>query len=161
MGIPVLVIDEGKVSAANAAATRLLGECTGMACHEAVRGRDLRGAVCMAGCAVRRPGAGPKDTGRVRVRGHWWRLVCDRVGNHTIVQMLQAVDDVGEQLTPREREILDWIAKGCTTRDVARKLGIQPSTVRTHVERLLDKLGARTRAEAIARVRAAQAASGG
>ena len=54
-------------------------------------------------------------------------------------------------LTPREREVLDLVAQGLTTPRIANELGIRPSTVRTHVEHAREKLGARTRAEAVAR----------
>jgi DNA-binding CsgD family transcriptional regulator len=55
-------------------------------------------------------------------------------------------------LTPRELEILKWIGRGRTTREIATVLVLSPHTVRKHVERILEKLGARTRSEAVARV---------
>jgi len=55
-------------------------------------------------------------------------------------------------LTPRELEIMQWIGRGKTTREIATVLVLSPHTVRKHVERILEKLGARTRSEAIARV---------
>jgi HD-GYP domain-containing protein (c-di-GMP phosphodiesterase class II) len=48
-------------------------------------------------------------------------------------------------LTPREVEVLVLIAGGATTRQVARRLGITPKTVGTHIERLYVKTGATTR----------------
>lgn len=36
------------------------------------------------------------------------------------------------QLTPREREVLDWIAQGLTSKEIARKLSIDPRTVDVH-----------------------------
>ena len=48
-------------------------------------------------------------------------------------------------LTPREGEVLIWIAQGKTNPEVAAILGIQPSTVRTHLERVFVKLGVETR----------------
>ena len=45
--------------------------------------------------------------------------------------------------------MLRHVAQGRTTSEIARQLGIRPSTVRTHVEHTLDKLGASTRAEAV------------
>ena len=53
-------------------------------------------------------------------------------------------------LTPRELEILRSMSEGLTTREVAERLGIRPTTVRNHVARLLSKLGARNRVEALA-----------
>ena len=48
-------------------------------------------------------------------------------------------------LTPREAEVLIWVAQGKTNPEVATILGIRPSTVRTHVERIFAKLGVETR----------------
>jgi DNA-binding NarL/FixJ family response regulator len=60
----------------------------------------------------------------------------------------------GEQRTPalskREREILQKVADGSTTRQVASDLGISPHTVKTHLERIFEKLGANDRAQAVA-----------
>ena len=51
-------------------------------------------------------------------------------------------------LTPREAEILGWIARGKTNREIARLLVISPHTVRKHVENLFEKLDVRTRTAA-------------
>lgn len=57
-------------------------------------------------------------------------------------------------ISPREFEVLSLIAKGLSNKDIARRLHISPNTVKTHVARLLDKLDARRRTEAISRARA-------
>src|SRR3954471_6240197 len=54
------------------------------------------------------------------------------------------------QLTRREQESLRLVAMGMTTIAAAEQLGISPETVRTHVRNAMNKLGARTRAQAIA-----------
>ncbi|HEX6713862.1 MAG TPA: LuxR C-terminal-related transcriptional regulator [Thermoleophilaceae bacterium] len=54
------------------------------------------------------------------------------------------------QLTRREQESLRLVAMGMTTIAAADQLGISPETVRTHVRNAMNKLGARTRAQAIA-----------
>jgi PAS domain S-box-containing protein len=54
------------------------------------------------------------------------------------------------QLTRREQESLRLVARGMTTTVAAEQLGISPETVRTHVRNAMNKLGARTRAQAIA-----------
>lgn len=51
-------------------------------------------------------------------------------------------------LTPREVEVLALIARGASTRQVARRLGITPKTAGTHVERIYLKTGATTRSTA-------------
>ena len=53
-------------------------------------------------------------------------------------------------LTPREKEVLSWVAKGKTNRDVAEILGMSPRTVNKHLEHVFEKLGVETRAAAAA-----------
>ena len=53
-------------------------------------------------------------------------------------------------LSKREREILQRVANGATTRQVATDLGISPHTVKTHLERIFEKLEANDRAQAVA-----------
>ena len=50
----------------------------------------------------------------------------------------------------REREVLALLAGGATDRQVAASLHLSPATVRTHVRNAKTKLGARTRAQAVA-----------
>lgn len=54
------------------------------------------------------------------------------------------------QLTKREQESLRLVAMGMTTVAASEQLGISPETVRTHVRNAMNKLGAHTRAQAIA-----------
>jgi DNA-binding NarL/FixJ family response regulator len=53
-------------------------------------------------------------------------------------------------LSPREREILDGIARGLRGEQIAAQLAISPETVRTHVRNAMEKLEAHTRAHAVA-----------
>jgi DNA-binding NarL/FixJ family response regulator len=53
-------------------------------------------------------------------------------------------------LSPREIEILQQVAYGSTTKEVADSLGISFHTVKTHLERIFEKLGANDRAQAVA-----------
>ncbi len=53
-------------------------------------------------------------------------------------------------LSPREREILRRLATGERAADMAMALGIKPKTVRNHIQRLLEKLGAHSRLQALA-----------
>ena len=53
-------------------------------------------------------------------------------------------------LTPREAEILRALADGMTTAEMARTLGIEVATVRTHVQHLFGKFGAHSRLELVA-----------
>ncbi len=56
-----------------------------------------------------------------------------------------------EALTPRELEVLQWMARGLTNRQIARRLQISEHTVKFHAGAVLGKLNARSRAEAVAR----------
>ncbi len=56
-------------------------------------------------------------------------------------------------LTAREREVLSLLARGYSNREVARELVISPETAKVHVARILHKLEARNRAEALVRAR--------
>jgi len=51
-------------------------------------------------------------------------------------------------LTPREREVLELLAAGASTRQMAQTLGVSANTVRTHVRGVLDKLGVHQRTKA-------------
>jgi len=53
-------------------------------------------------------------------------------------------------LSAREREVMALLAVGLKGPQIGERLGISPDTVRTHVENAMQKLGARTRAHAIA-----------
>jgi len=63
----------------------------------------------------------------------------------------EATAPVPPTLTPREREILGWIARGKTSREIAAILVVSPHTVRKHVEHILEKLDAPSRSAAVAR----------
>lgn len=52
-------------------------------------------------------------------------------------------------ITPRELEILEHIAAGLSTREIAERLFVSENTVKTHSSRLFDKLGARRRTQAV------------
>lgn len=52
-------------------------------------------------------------------------------------------------ITPRELEILEAIAAGLSTREIAGKLFVSENTVKTHASRLFDKLNARRRTQAV------------
>jgi len=71
-----------------------------------------------------------------------------------------------EDLTAREREVLQLLADGASNRVIARSLGLSLKTVQNHVSRILDKLQAADRLEAALRARglssaAARRSSGG
>ncbi|PYS08930.1 MAG: DNA-binding response regulator [Acidobacteria bacterium] len=60
-------------------------------------------------------------------------------------------DELLEQLTPREGEVLRLLADGLGNKDIAVKLGISEHTIKFHIHSLLGKLGAASRTEAVTR----------
>jgi two-component system response regulator DesR len=61
------------------------------------------------------------------------------------------IDDAVTALSPREREVLDLIARGSTNREIAAALHLSPHTIHEHTSSLYRKLGARNRADAVQR----------
>jgi len=71
-----------------------------------------------------------------------------------VVQTLQsapAASQPAEVLSPREQEVLDFLAKGFLYKEIAEKLGISYETVHTYIRRIYEKLQVRTRTEAVAK----------
>lgn len=61
---------------------------------------------------------------------------------------LQARPPLPEPLTPRENEVLRLVARGYSNSEIAAELGVANITVRTHVSRILGKLGVKSRVAA-------------
>jgi DNA-binding NarL/FixJ family response regulator len=82
-------------------------------------------------------------------------LLSPSVTSRVIEQMagLPAPDAAGDprldELTAREREVLQHVARGLSNAEIAAALVIEESTVKTHVKRVLAKLGARDRVQAV------------
>jgi len=56
-----------------------------------------------------------------------------------------------ENLSPREQEVLDCLAKGFLYKEIAEKLNISYETVHTYIRRIYEKQQVRTRTEAVAK----------
>jgi len=52
-------------------------------------------------------------------------------------------------LTPRELEVLEMIAQGLSNKEIAERAFVSENTVKTHLSRVFDKLGARRRTQAV------------
>jgi RNA polymerase sigma factor (sigma-70 family) len=71
-----------------------------------------------------------------------------------VVQSFQksaASVEATEDLSPREREVLDCLSQGFLYKEIAEKLGISYETVHTYIRRIYEKLQVRTRTEAVAK----------
>jgi DNA-binding NarL/FixJ family response regulator len=53
------------------------------------------------------------------------------------------------EITPREREVLELVAQGFSNTEIAGALTLERTTIKTHVQRILAKLGARNRVEVV------------
>ena len=54
-----------------------------------------------------------------------------------------------DTLTPREREVFEYVVRGVMNKETAHKLGITERTIKAHRQRLFEKLGAKTVAELV------------
>jgi DNA-binding NarL/FixJ family response regulator len=87
-------------------------------------------------------------------------LVCSPRVAGMLLRHVRALAVRGESgadtsLTPREIEIAQLIERGLMNKEIASRLGIELPTVKNHVHRILEKLGAHRRAEAAAHIRSA------
>jgi DNA-binding CsgD family transcriptional regulator len=90
-------------------------------------------------------------------------LACIALGAWLGVRLLRRPPPAPTELDPqasqrlgiseREREVLELLAAGKSNKEIAQRLAVSPNTVKTHVARLFEKLGAKRRTEAILRAR--------
>ena len=73
-----------------------------------------------------------------------WLIVMREISEDAIVEAMS----LSFKLTAREAEVLYWVVKGKTNRDIAEILGASPATVKKHLERVYVKLGVETRTAA-------------
>ncbi len=79
------------------------------------------------------------------------------MSSHIARKVVQYFQDLGPstrdtiRLSPREREILVMLADGDYYKEIADKLGISITTVRSHIQHVYEKLHVRTRTEAVAK----------
>lgn len=160
----------------NTEAERLTGvpaqEALGRPCWDVLRGVDERGAlICHAGCSGS------------RLAREGWPVPCQRMVIRTgegegrsvsvstvavrlpgseplVLQLLRNGDPVprAEQsrtraLTPRQREVLRFLAEGIPVKVAARRLGIAETTARNHVQAILTELRCHSQLEAVAEAR--------
>lgn len=70
-----------------------------------------------------------------------------------LVRMFQNQSNKGDetllQLSPREREVLQWLSHGLLYKEIGKKLGISTGTVRQHIHKIYEKLHVQNRTEAL------------
>jgi DNA-binding NarL/FixJ family response regulator len=148
-GLGVLLLDaRGRVAWQSPRAERWLGDCCG-APGEAPP-QEWRAQVLALGAG---------DEARIEREGAQAFVArsLGRAGLDETMILLQRRDPsvapsriASAALTPRETEVLSWLAKGKTNRDIAEILGMSPRTVNKHLEHVFEKLGVETRAAAAA-----------
>ena len=146
MGI-VLVDRQGRVAWRSPQAARWLAEALGPVGSADAVWRDwLSEAVAQGSSARPMPGGGELQAQYLGRAGLGEAMLALRTVTETSTQ--QRLRDAA--LTPRETEVLAWLAKGKTNRDIADILGMSPRTVNKHLEHIFEKLGVETRAAAAA-----------
>jgi DNA-binding CsgD family transcriptional regulator len=73
-----------------------------------------------------------------------WLIVMREVSDTAVIHAMSGAFG----LTPKEAEVLHWVAQGKINRDIAGILGSSPATVKKHLERIFAKLGVETRTAA-------------
>ncbi len=77
-------------------------------------------------------------------------VVAPQLASGLAVEIRRRAEPSGPTLSAREREVLTLIAEGGSIPAIAKQLFLAPSTVKTHVQRLYEKLGVGDRAAAVA-----------
>jgi two-component system, NarL family, response regulator LiaR len=104
------------------------------------------------GCGVVPPGLDTEAMGLVLLRASVGELILEDGDLHALVRRI--ADARGEpvkarSLTTREVEVLQALARGDSTTEIAEVLGITPMTVQSHVKHVLAKLGVHSKVEAV------------
>jgi len=115
--------------------------------------RDPRQAGSALAAGAR--GVVPRDVGGARLAAAVRAVaeglvVLDGASAETLLRPRAEPDALAEALTTREQEVLQLVAEGLSNKRIAARLGISEHTAKFHVNAILGKLGAQTRAEAVA-----------
>jgi two-component system, NarL family, nitrate/nitrite response regulator NarL len=77
-------------------------------------------------------------------------VVAPELASGLAAEIRRRAEPSGPSLSAREREVLKHIAEGASVPMIAKELFLAPSTIKTHVQRLYEKLGVGDRAAAVA-----------
>jgi DNA-binding CsgD family transcriptional regulator len=134
-------------------------EALGRPCHEVLALGDPSGTpLCAPDCPLASSPLSAEGGQRVRVsqRGRagtlgMWTATGSCDGDEQLIVHTFVAPAASSLLTRRQTQILDMISRGMATADIAARLHLANATVRNHVAHILDRLGARSRAHAVAR----------
>jgi DNA-binding NarL/FixJ family response regulator len=114
---------------------------------------DLFGAIAAGADGYMLKSAEPEELRRAILLVSEGKSVLSPEVTRRVLQMVGSGKDVYSEvgLSKREKEVLDCLAKGMTSAQVASQLFISENTVKTHVRHILEKLEASNRAEAVSK----------
>ena len=179
VAVEVIVDARDRVRVWGPMAQRLFGypasEAVGRYLQEILEGRDVFGnRLCREGCWLRDTFRSGEPLQRFEIdvrhaRGRRIRVVVDAEADrpaegwtyHFQPDRRRPATPPGETdeagpapaLTQRELDVLRLLARGAETAEIARELGISATTVRNHVQHILEKMGAHTRLQAVSLAR--------
>ena len=161
---PALVIIDaaGRVRSGSAGAQAWLEE---LAYGSATGMRPVPEPVYAVAARARAAGDGPASAQVRTARRGWLHLYATRLEGPdaepgAVAVMMSPAEAPGlmpllalvYHLTPREQEVLRYLAQGLGTAEITRRLGISAYTVRDHIKSLFGKIGVRSRPELLARI---------
>jgi PAS domain S-box-containing protein len=164
LGFPVSIVDaEGRVTWQNDAMQRIVGDRIGRPFGEPIVPDDRQRFREEYISTLTR--AQPRDLS-VRLRALDGRIHNAEVSSSPLLEQGRVVGIFGVlhlapdesyasplqvRLTPRQQQVLVELARGCSTGEIAARLGITSETVRNHVRHILGRLEAHSRLEAVVR----------
>jgi two-component system nitrate/nitrite response regulator NarL len=95
--------------------------------------------------------ARPEDIGDALIRiGAGETVLAPAVQEHLMSEVRGRRGRTATVLSPREAQVLGFLADGLSAPQIARRLELSPSTIKTHLQRLYERLGVSDRAAAVA-----------
>ena len=121
---------------------RRMGVSAGYTVSFRAESRRAKGAIAL----IARPGLGQEDADAL-----WARRGDEVVLMNTVARLriLALPHSGGRQLTPRQREVLQWVGDSKTAADIALLMGLTPATVEKHLRLAREALDVETTAQAV------------